>query len=268
MKALFALLCLLALTSFCFGGDVKPGQIGGGTFGEVYECAFPNSANLDGEIDEVAWRFAPWHVVRHDDGPRPSTSDKDSFYEFAAVADKDFLYVAFKVYDDALIKGETSGCDVYKDDSVEIYIDAGNDGSKSYDANDAQITIGAENIGGDVDKPILGGCIGITQGPQTGTKAAVKKTDYGYVVEAAVPLKSKGWKMEPKDKLVIGFNTHINDDDDGGDDDHILNWSLKDVADTSWEDPSVFGKLKFVEKSLSISIEPVLPITWGQVKRR
>lgn len=35
----------------------------------------------------------------------------------------------------------------------------------------------ADNIGGDIQKPKLGGCVGITQGPTTGTIAAVVTTN-------------------------------------------------------------------------------------------
>ena len=43
---------------------VEPGFQGiGGKFGEVYECAFPNTVEVDGDFGDFAWRFAGWHFV-------------------------------------------------------------------------------------------------------------------------------------------------------------------------------------------------------------
>ncbi len=93
------------------------------------------------------------------------------------------------------------------------------------------------------------------------------KTDEGWAVEAAVPLKNAGWNIKPKTGLVIGFNTQMNDDDDGGGRDHKLIWSDKDADDRSWTDPSVFAELTFVEEVLTVSPKAKLAATWGQLKK-
>jgi len=106
------------------------------------------------------------------------------------------------------------------------------------------VTIGRDNVGGDPDNPKLGGCVGQLQGPNTGTKAVVVDTDYGWAGEVALPLQT--WEIKLTGGKVIGFNVHLNDDDDKDERDHKLIWSLKDTADRSWTDPSVFAELKFV----------------------
>lgn len=266
LSFMVSMLLSLGVINVAEAGKVKAGAIPGGTFGEVIECAFPNTVKLDGNLDDLAWQQAPWHLVEHGEGTQPAADDKDASYEFACVADDKWLYVAFKVSDDTIVSGENVACDVWKDDSVEIYIDGGNEKKAAYDINDAQITIGVDNIGGDINKPKLGGCVGVTQGPATGTKVAVVKAAGGWIVEAAVPLKNSGWDIKPKDGLIIGFNTHFNDDDDKGERDGKLIWSKKDIADRSWTDPSVFASLKFVSAVLAVEPSNKLATAWGKMK--
>ncbi|RKY05608.1 hypothetical protein DRP77_00475 [Candidatus Poribacteria bacterium] len=255
----FVLIAIFAIHSMAFPAKIDPGKLG-----VIYYCAFPVTITLDGKFDD--WpSVVPWHKVPHDRGTQPAPDDNDASYEFACVADENYLYVAFKVRDDKKVVGEDTGCNVWKDDSVEVYIDGGNEKANSYDANDSQVTIGRDNVGGDPEHPKLGGCVGQLQGPNTGTKAFVVDTDYGWAVEAALPLET--WGIELRDGLVIGFNTHLNDDDDKGPRDHKLIWSEKDVADTSWKDPSVFGELKFVEVKLAVSPRDKLATVWGALKR-
>ena len=192
------------------------------------------------------------------------TDSADADITFAAVADMEWLYVALKVSDDIIQTGENVGGDVWQDDSVEVYIDANHSATEAYDDDDSQITIGADNIGGDIDNPKLGGGGG---GPDTGTKAAVVQTSTGWNVEAAVPLKNSKWDIKVDGGLVIGFNVHLNDDDDAGGRDHKLIWSDLDVDDASWNNPTRFADLTFVEADTSaVELSDKLAITWGSIK--
>ena len=163
--ALFTTFCVVFAYLTTVGWAIDSGKVG-----VNYNCAFPNTVKVDGNLKDLPWQFAPWHEVPHDKGTAPAPSDKDAFYSFAVVADDKWLYVAFKVKDDKIQKDGDVGCDVWKDDSVEIYIDAEHEQAGSYDKNDAQITIGADNIGGDINKPKLGGCVGVRAGQQKGDR--------------------------------------------------------------------------------------------------
>lgn len=255
MKPLITLL----ICSFTFGLTGIGWGIDPGVEGENYNCAFPMTVVLDGKFDDDAWKIAPWHgdIIQREN----LTDSADADIEFAVIADMEWLYVALKVTDDIIQSGENTGGDVWQDDSVEIYIDANHGATDSYDDDDVQITIGADNIGGDIDNPKLGG-----GGPDTGTKAAVIEVDGGWNVEVAIPLKNSKWDIKVVDGLVIGFNVHFNDDD-GGDRDHKLIWSDKDADDRSWTDPSVFAELTFVEEELAVSPKAKLAATWGQLKK-
>jgi len=245
--------------------------IDGGEFGLVYKCGFGprNTVVLDGDLTDLAWGAAPWHFVDHKTGTAPAPNDDNASLQFAAVADDEWLYIAIDVTDDEIQNTEDPAADVWKDDSVEIYIDADDGGTDVYDTAkgkwDTQISIGAENFGGDVDAPSLGGS---GDGAGVGTRAAVVETATGYIVEAAVPLDSPDkWDFALEDGMVIGFNIHMNDDDDGGERDNKLIWSANDVDDQSWQNPSRFADLEFVSAFLAVDPAEKVATTWAALKR-
>lgn len=250
-------------------GRVVKGDLGG-TYGLLYECAFAplNTPKLDGKSDDFPWSRAPWHEVTHKDGTGPAPDDKDASFKFAACADDKWLYVVIVVTDDTIKSNENVLGDVWKDDSVEIYIDANNGKTQAYERKngdwDCQISIGADNIGGDIKAPKLGGT---GDGPTVGIQAAVAASAGGYTVEAAIPLNSPDkWNWQLKNGMLIGFNVHLNDDDDGGERDHKLIWSANDVDDQSWQNPSRFAELKFVALALAVDPAGKLPAAWGGIK--
>jgi len=245
--------------------------ISGGEFGLLYRCGFnsQNTVELDGDLSDLAWGAAPWHFVDHKTGTGPAPNDENASLRFAAVADDEWLYVAIDVNDDVIQNQEDSANDVWKDDSVEIYIDPNDGGTDAYEndegAWDTQISIGAENFGGRASGPILGGS---GDGANTGTHAAVVETATGYIVEAAIPLESDGkWDLTLEDGLIIGFNIHMNDDDDGGERDNKLIWSANDLDDQSWQNPSRFADLEFVAAFLAVDPAGKLSTTWAGLKR-
>jgi hypothetical protein len=253
-------------------GEVIDGYIDAGTYGEVINCAFFNTIDLDGKLNDFTWQFAPWQIIGAKDATVPASNDKDASVKFATAADDKFLYVAAEITDDKIQKEGDTGCNVWKDDSIEIYIDGENDKANSYDKNDAQITVGADVIGVkpevDVLEGLLGGCVGITQGPSTETIATAQETKEGWNVEIAIPLTNDGWNIKPKDGLRIGFNVQYNDDDDGADRDHKLIWCVREVqqGEGSWQNPSLFAELEFVEAILPVSHLDYQAITWGNIK--
>jgi hypothetical protein len=127
---------------------------------------------------------------------------------------------------------------------VEIYLDPNYSRGTNYDKDDAQITIGADNIGGDPTKLLLGGkgTIGLI------VSAVCVKTAKGWNAEVQIPLKNDRWKFEYKNGTKIGFAADYNDDDDGKTRDHKLKWSKLDKNDQAWQQSKLFGTLTFVEK--------------------
>jgi len=229
--------------------------------GVMYDAPFPVTPKLDGNFNDWSAKTV-WHKVTSKMGWSNPTNDADGSLEFACVADLTYLYVAIKIWDDIKVVGENTGGAVWQDDSVEIYIDGGNEKAGAYDANDAQITIGRDNVGGDVNNPKMGG-----SGPRTGIKAAVVDTATGWALEAAIPLANHGIKAAVG--KVIGFNIQLNDDDDKGGRDHKLAWSSVELAagEGSWNNPKMFAELQFVAAPTAVSFTGKLIKTWASLKQ-
>ncbi len=290
-----------------------------GLDGELYYCpridlvpageGGPLTVTLDGILDEPVWKRAAFHTVNTvlETGVPleldPPELDWSMIY--ACCADQDFLYVAWKVVDDTLIAKQpgNTGCDVWKDDSVEFYIDALNngpscpsDGVTCYVADDAQITVGADQIGNEPgnpeqpdcpeDTPVeeclkIGGVAGKPScdfgGPAPGlVKGVVQDLQHGdlsgtfgdgltgWQAEIAIALDTLGngddgtptWTIVPDHGTCLGWSAQGNDDDSdeipiapavGTDRDHKLAWAKREVAESAWRNPGVFGKLSFFD---------------------
>ena len=266
----FSSLILITFSISLIYASALTAQDGPGEFGFLYPCGFPFTVKLDGNFGD--WPGdVPWHKVTHDMGWTTPGDDEDGSFEFACVADEEFLYVAIKVWDDEKCVDESVGDDVYNDDSIELYIDGDNSKSEVYEPDVSQITMGRYNIGEDPEAPMLNAYTGGngqgTPASATGTMLAVVDTDYGYAMEVAVPLDT--FNIEIAHDVVIGFNMQLNDDDDGAGRDHKLSWSEKELqgGEVAYLNPSVFGELVFLQDFLAVSAEGKLATTWASVKR-
>lgn len=204
--------------------------------GVAYYAPFPVEITLDGETDD--WENVPRVTI--DSGPL-LPSDHDSTMTFAVAADQTNLYFMADVQDSSLIYGlnePASGW--YQEDSVEFYINAsGNLTATAYQSAITQIGILAANITAP-DEPIIGG---YNSGNVPVLVSAVE-TDTGYRIEAAVPLETDVWSIQPEHLGVLGFQAHLNGASSTERDTKLI-WSLYDIQDQSWTNPSLFGQLVF-----------------------
>lgn len=233
----------------------------------------PVEIELDGILDEPFWDKAAWHGMT--DLLAPAGDEDDANLIFAAASDGEFLYVAWEFTDDVLVIGESAFCDVWRDDSIEVYIDALNDGpdctdgnASCYGADDAQLTFGIDQwekedpedleFGG-VTGP-NGSCDFSAPHPEVAlgvvTLINEELEDYeGWRGEVAIALETLGndddqspeWVIEAEHQATIGFNVQYNDDDEMGDRDHKGTWSAIEVSESSWRNPGAFGKLVFLD---------------------
>jgi len=158
----------------------------------------------------------------------PPSNDEDLSASYKAMWDEKNLYLLVDVTDDSL--KNDSGSDVwYLDDCVEVFIDADNSKSDSYDDNDAQYHFDWDKNSPAMDR--------FEHGKLYGIEFAMVTTENGYRTEIKFPWSTLG--VEPSAGKKIGLDVHVNDDDDGGDRDSKLTWRGKD--DNAWETPSVFG---------------------------
>ncbi len=203
---------------------------------ETYYAPFPVAITLDGDVSD--WEGVPTVVMPPDAGSLPGITS----VEFAAAADAEFLYLLADVTDPIIVTGE-HGADFWNEDSVEFYVNGtGNLNLYSYTDGVAQLTVPPLNAGRAPGEVVFGGI----QADSAEATAAVVETAAGYAVEVAVPLDNAVWTMRRAHGDTIGFQVHLNGASDFSRDLKLI-WSKLDTGDTSYQDPSVFGRLTFFE---------------------
>lgn len=207
-----------------------------GAPGETYLAPFPLTITVDGDLSD--WQGVPKVLI-----PETAAQVRGSTaVTFAAAADDEFLYFMANVDDAKVITGQ-HGENYWNEDSVEFYINATGDlGLTSYRDGVAQITVPPLNAGKPLGEIVLGG----VNGASADAQVQVALTDTGYAVEMAVPLKNNVWNIQREHGNVIGFQVHLNSASELDRNLKVI-WSLKDTADSSYQNPSVFGQLVFFE---------------------
>ena len=287
----FSLSCILALVALICTESVlaqapcpPPAQISDavGENGVLYQAVridtIPESNGgaqqivLDGELDEQVWldaaRHEPLETWKGGLNASVSASFEDFTPDWSAAADENFLYASWRIVDDVLQTTE-AGCRAFHDDSIEFYIDFGNEKeANAYDANTIQADVPASTILGSGNPLELvtgifkrGGCTGdqiintetnelVIQGVATELAGEFS----GWQGEIAIALQSTSdvgeWNIIPDDGVRIGIDVHFNDDDVGvnqGGQTKAQIWSLNDPNSQAWGNPQVFAELEFVE---------------------
>ena len=202
----------------------KPAQINTGEKApeKVYEKATAQYGTpvIDGTADEA------WDKVTETRMINAAHGDHGASGVFKTMWDENNLYVLVTVTDENL--DDTSVND-HEQDSVEFFINESHEKPDGYEEGDAQYRVNYKNKqsfgSGTPDKENF--------------KTAVELTDTGYVVEAAIPLKT----ITGKTGTVVGFDVQINDSHGGGARDYILKWS--DPSDNTWSSLYEIGDIEF-----------------------
>lgn len=175
---------------------------------------------IDGEMDEI-WKNTEEYIT---DNYVQGTKGKTAYAKFRVLWDEDSIYIWAEVYDSLLNKDNTNP---WEQDSIEFFVDEDNAKKTSYDSNDAQYRVCFDNrqtFGSGASKEYF--------------VTATKITDFGYIVEAQVKMKSKNLKEED----IIGFDVQVNDADKFGGRVGIIAWN--EIENINWQNPSSFGNLK------------------------
>ena len=203
--------------------------------GLVYYAPMGVTITLDG--DRSDWENVPRVTV--DSGPLVPPNNDTSF-EFAVAVDDANLYYMANVTDSAVVYGNYSTGQWYREDSIEFYLNATGDLSlTAYRPGVTQIGIMAANIT-QPEESLVGGY----NNRDSQVRFVAVETATGYVIEASVPLQTAVWDIAPEHLGVLGFQTHLNGSS-ATDRDTKLIWSAADTQDQSWTNPSVFGRLIF-----------------------
>lgn len=178
---------------------------------------------IDGEMDEI-WKSTEEYLT---DSYVQGTKGRVAYSKFRVLWDEDGIYIWAEVYDSLLNKDNTNP---WEQDSIEFFIDEDNAKKTSYDANDAQYRVSFDN------RQSFG-----TGASKEYFVTATKRTDFGYIVEAQVKMKTR--KLKEGD--IIGFDVQVNDADRFGSRVGIIAWN--EVENINWINPSSFGNLKLVK---------------------
>ncbi|WP_010180706.1 sugar-binding protein [Aquimarina agarilytica] len=170
------------------------------------------------------------------------TSDNDLSAKFQAQWDSEYLYILVDVTDDDLSNDSEQP---YQDDSVEIYIDGGNEKSSSYDNNDHQLVF-QYNSGTVYHYPA-------NQQNPSGVNFAQTSKNSGYTLETRIAWSFIG--INPEIDKPFGLDIHVNDDDNGGNRDKKITWNAS--SDIAWQNTAVFG---------TVSPKECLPVNTGADK--
>lgn len=203
--------------------------------GQAVYVPFPVAIVADGDLSD--WAGVPFQTVQR--GTQPSTvpGENDSF-TFALAADAETLYVTMTMNDRNIVTGQ-HGANYWNEDSLEFYLNfTGDFGRDSYADGVYQININPGDIGKPAGAPLT---LTGTNSATLAISGVVFATELGWGFEAAVPLSNP-----PTHAYEFGFQAHAN----GAttlDRDVKLIWSVNDTQDTSYNNPSKFGRALFYE---------------------
>jgi endo-1,4-beta-xylanase len=203
--------------------------------GVAYYAPFSVTITLDGQTDD--WANVPRVTI--DSGPM-IPANNDTTMTFAVAADETNLYFLADVTDSNIVYGNYDASSWYREDSIEFYLNTTGDlSASSYTPGIVQIGIMAANLA-NPDTLAVGG----SNSADSKVSAIAVETENGYLIEASVPLVTDVWTITPEHLGVLGFQAHLNGSS-GEDRDTKLIWSVFDIADQSYTNPSLFGQLIF-----------------------
>ncbi len=204
---------------------------------EVVFIPFPVPIELDGDLGD--WNGIPFEVV--DTGPMTSLDPAENGrFEFALAADTAHVYLYMLMPDATIVSGE-HGTDFWNEDSLEFYLNFTDDLERTTYADAVfQINVNPTDLGNADPTAVT---VTGTNAERAGVRAFVFATADGWGFEAAVPLPAG---VDLRHGLEIGLQAHANGSSGGARDVKLI-WSAADENDTSWQDPSVFGRGAFFE---------------------
>lgn len=222
--------CILTSVNAQNKGTVAPDQIPG----SVVYIPYPVTITTDGKTGD--WKGVP--VSRFTQG-YPVSPDKtqNQYVDFWLAADAQNVYVRAESSDKNIICGK-HGSDYWNEDSIEFYFNfTDNLQALSYKSDIFQINISPEHAGKKITSDDVTG-VNCSSSQVTGF---VYKTDTGWGFEAAVPYSSY---FKAAHGRSVGFQIQAN----GAaslDRDSKLIWGNNDTSDSSYRDPSLFGRAVF-----------------------
>ncbi len=182
------------------------------------EAAF-GEPDMSGSALDPLWETAPGFPMT---ATRSQNADEDGKVKasFRALWQPDTLYVLVYVTDPHL---DDSNANTYMQDSIEVFVDEGNNRTGFYEEDDGQYRVNFKNL------------LTIDHGTVMPVSRAFA-TENGFVAEIAIPFTASVSQGD-----VLGFDVRYNNAAADGRR-TLLNFS--DDSDTGWNDTTVFGLLE------------------------
>lgn len=161
-------------------------------------------------------------------------SDADLSGDFYFSYNKEYLYVAAVIKDDSILSRQ-KGIDIWRDDCIEIWIDAKNNATEfnnmPFNPGCFQINI-APGVNDKETEVYVYRNFNITDLKDNIIAASMQVED-GYVVEAAIPFKYLG--INPQKDMLVGFNISLVDRDEVENKwNHVLLYGEQEEDATTW----------------------------------
>lgn len=241
MASFFLLLAVLAMAASPVAAQERPEL----PSGESTWVSIVDSIVVDGDLSD----WANVASIVTSTGPTPAADPANTgsvTWQVAAVGQT--LVFSATVVDSTIVAGQ-HGDDYWNEDSLELYVNfSGVLDATSYGSGIAQITFSPVDIG-NTDPTSL--TISGNNASEVNVSGFVFATADGWGVEAAVDLDGLA---VPVDGGEFGLQLQANGSS-GGDRDTKLSWSLADVNDQSFSDPSVFGRGIFADETSGAAID-------------
>lgn len=234
---------------------VLPASAEAGSDGKTEVVKTETPPTIDGDIDEM-WEFAnEVYVAKFGSNIFPATSTEKAHRKNPVATakvrfmwDKTHIYALARVFDrtpnGSASKANPEDCDI---DSVDFQISENNDENASMRDD----TVGKDNklpgngiFNVNINGKVTGwGGVWFADNGSGKVVGAAKKTDYGYILEIAIPLQT----MTATEGDIIGMEIQINDNQNGTGRTAIRQWSCDECLGHS--NTKYLGKLDLAKAS-------------------
>jgi endo-1,4-beta-D-glucanase Y len=206
--------------------------------GDAVYVPYPVHILIDGDLSD--WAGIPVQTVTK--GPYVSSDPAENgSFTFAVAADSKSFYITMSMSDAHIVTGK-HGANYWNEDSLEFYLNLSSDlAGLGYVDGIAQFNVNAGDIGNSNPTAIT---VTGRDSDSMSLRAMVFRTQDGWGFEGAVALDGR---IVPTHGQEIGFQAQAN----GAtmlDRDVKMIWSNADSNDSSWQNPSVFGRALFFKR--------------------
>lgn len=208
------------------------------------------TATIDGNLDESNWK-----LTNSATNVAEGTSPKSSLIFDTAWDDTNF-YVAVQVTDNNLINNNQPENLLWKEDTIEIFIDGENNKTSTYDVDDHQIFIRA------MDQKIYTVTKSVATELKDSMVVGYKETTDGFTMEVAIPWIGIG--VSPKNGNSIGYDIAYDDCNMvGGERETSITWNNK--AGDNYAKTSAFGNVFLYKNQIPAVSTEGAPVVDGAI---